>query len=65
MNVLYPKLIGSMAQLNPLVVVIALLVWGWMWGAMGLILAIPIAATIKIICDNVERLHSVGEWMGE
>lgn len=65
MNVLYPKLIGSRAQLNPLVVIIGLLVWGWMWGAMGLVLAIPIVAAIKIICDHVERLHTVGEWMGE
>jgi predicted PurR-regulated permease PerM len=65
MNVLYPKFIGSRAQLNPLVVTIALLVWGWMWGAIGLILAIPIASAVKIICDHVDRLHPVGEWMGE
>lgn len=64
-DVLYPKFIGSRAQLNPLTVIIVLLVWGWMWGAIGLVLATPIAATVKIICDHVDRLQSVGDWLGE
>jgi len=48
-----------------LVVTLALLIWGWIWGAMGLILAVPIAAATKIVCDNVEQLRPIGEWMGE
>lgn len=65
MNVLYPKILGRRLQLNPLVVTLALLIWGWIWGAMGLILAVPIAACLKIVCDNVEQLRPIGEWMGE
>ena len=65
MNVLYPKVLGSRLQLNPLVVTISLLIWGFIWGAMGLILAVPIMAAIKIICDHVPSLQPVGEWMGE
>jgi predicted PurR-regulated permease PerM len=65
MNVLYPKVLGCRLQLNPLVVTISLLVWGFIWGAMGLILAVPIMAAIKIICDHVTSLQPVGEWMGE
>jgi predicted PurR-regulated permease PerM len=65
MNVLYPKVLGSRLQLNPLVVTISLLIWGFIWGAMGLILAVPIMAAIKIICDHVPSLRPVGEWMGE
>ena len=65
MNVLYPKVLGKRLQLNPLVVTISLLVWGFIWGAMGLILAVPIMAAIKIICDHVTSLQPVGEWMGE
>lgn len=64
-NVLYPKVIGKRLQLNPLVVTLALLVWGWIWGAMGLVLAVPITATTKIICDNVENLKPFGEWLGD
>ena len=65
LNVLYPKVIGSRLQLNPLVVTIALLAWGWIWGAMGLILAVPMMGAIKIICDHVPSLRPIGEWMSE
>jgi predicted PurR-regulated permease PerM len=65
MNVLYPKIIGKRLQLNPLTVTIALLFWGWLWGAMGLILAIPLTAGIKIVLDHVEGFEGYGHWMGE
>ena len=64
-NVLFPKVIGKRLQLNPLVVTIALLVWGWIWGAMGLVLAIPITGALKIIFDHIEGLQPLGEWMAE
>ncbi len=65
MNVLYPKILGKRLQLNPLAVTISLLFWGWLWGAMGLILAVPIMGACKIICDHVERLRPYGAWLGE
>ncbi len=65
LNVLYPKFLGSRLQLNPLAVTIALLFWGWLWGGMGLILAIPITAGFKIIFDHVESLRGLGAWLGE
>jgi predicted PurR-regulated permease PerM len=51
--------------LNPLAVTISLLFWGWLWGAMGLILAVPIMGACKIICDHIERLRPYGAWLGE
>jgi predicted PurR-regulated permease PerM len=65
LNVLYPKILGSRLELNPLVVIVGLLVWGWIWGAMGLILAIPIIAAVKIICDHIGSLRPIGDWMGD
>src|SRR6266568_624100 len=65
LNVLYPKIIGRRLQLNPLAVTLALLFWGWLWGAMGLILAVPLTAGIKIIFDHVDNLRSWGAWLGE
>jgi len=62
-NVLMPALVGRRVRLNALAVTIALLFWGWLWGAIGLILAIPITATFKVICDNVESLQPVGRWL--
>lgn len=64
-NVLYPKVLGRRLQLNPLIVTIALLFWGWLWGAWGLILAIPITAAMKIVFDHIEALQPYGAWMGE
>ena len=65
MNVLYPKVLGGRLELNPLAVTLGLLIWGWIWGAMGLILAVPVLGTIKIVCDNVEGLKPFGELLGE
>jgi predicted PurR-regulated permease PerM len=65
MNVLYPKVLGSRLQLNPLVVTISLLIWGFIWGAMGLVLAVPIMAAVKIVCDHMPSLRAIGDWMGE
>lgn len=65
LNVLYPKFVGSRAQLNPLAVTLALLLWGWLWGALGLVLAVPLTAAMKIIFDHVDSLHAYGTWLGE
>ncbi|MBZ5694240.1 MAG: AI-2E family transporter [Acidobacteriia bacterium] len=62
-NLLIPALVGWRVRLNALALTVSLLFWGWMWGAMGLVLAIPITAVIKVICDHVERLQPVGRWM--
>ena len=65
LNVLYPKFLGNRMQLNPLAVTMALLFWGWLWGGIGLVLAIPITAAMKIIFDHVESLKPWGTWLGE
>jgi len=65
MNVLYPKIVGRRLRLNPLAVTLALLFWAWIWGAMGLILAIPMVAATKIICDYTDSLRGLGQWLGD
>jgi predicted PurR-regulated permease PerM len=65
LNVLYPKLLGSRLKINPLAVTIALLFWGAVWGAIGLLLAIPITGAIKIIFDHVESMKPYADWLGE
>ena len=63
MNLLYPKLVGSRVHLNPLVVTFSLMLWGFLWGAPGLALAIPITAGLKAVCDNVRiSAQSVSSW---
>ena len=64
LNVLMPAIVGRRVHLNALAVTAALLFWGWLWGAIGLILAIPITATVKVICDHAEGWEPVGRWLG-
>ena len=64
-NLLTPKLVGHRVKLNALSVTLGMMFWGWLWGAIGLVLAIPITAAFKAVCDNVRSLKPLGAWMGE
>ena len=64
-NLLYPKFVGSRVHLNPLVVTVALMFWGMLWGALGLLLAIPLTAAIKALCDHVASLKPYGRLLGD
>jgi len=65
MNLLYPKIVGSRVHLNPLAVTVALMIWGFLWDAAGLLLAIPLTAAIKAVCDNVKGLRPFGKFLGD
>lgn len=65
LNLLYPKLVGSRVHLNPLAVTVALMFWGSLWGAIGLVFAIPITAGMKAVCDNVPAWQPVGRLLGD
>jgi predicted PurR-regulated permease PerM len=65
MNFLYAKVIGRRVRLNPLIVTVALMFWGIVWGGVGLLLAVPITAAIKAICDNIESLEPYGKLLGD
>ena len=62
-NAVEPRIMGSSLDLSPLVVLLALLFWGWLWGPWGMVLSVPIASAIKIICENVEPLRPVAVLM--
>jgi len=64
-NLLYPKVVGSRLHLNPLVVTVALMFWGTLWGAIGLILAVPIVAGVKAACDHIAGLEAYGKFLGD
>ena len=65
LNFLYPKVVGRHVHLNPLVVTIALMFWTVLWGGIGLVLAIPLTAAIKVFCDNIESLQPVAKLLGD
>jgi predicted PurR-regulated permease PerM len=65
LNLLYPKFVGARVHLNPLAATIALMFWSMLWGGIGLLLAIPVTAAIKALCDNVSTLKPYGRLLGD
>jgi predicted PurR-regulated permease PerM len=65
LNLLYPKIVGSRVHLNPLAVTFSLMIWGFLWDAPGLLLAIPMTAAFKAVCDNVKGLRAIGKFLGD
>jgi predicted PurR-regulated permease PerM len=62
---LTPLLTGRFSKMNNLAVFTSLLFWGWLWGALGILLAVPIMMVIKSICDHIEGLQPIGHLLGE
>ena len=62
-NLVAPQLVGRRVRLNAVAITIALLFWGWVWGGMGLVLAIPITAALRVICDHTESWKPIGRWL--
>lgn len=62
-NLVTPYVIGRHLKLNSLAVLLSAIFWGWMWGAIGLLLAIPIVATMKSISENVDGLRPLAAFL--
>ncbi|TMJ01064.1 MAG: AI-2E family transporter [Alphaproteobacteria bacterium] len=58
-----PMLLARRFTLNPVLVIISLIFWFWMWGIPGAILAVPMLAVVKIICDRVRPLAAFGHFL--
>lgn len=64
-NFITPYIVGSKVSINPLAAIIALVLWGQLWGLTGLILALPMTAILKVIFDSVEAMKPYGFLIGE
>jgi len=62
-NFITPVILGKSLTLNPVLILISLAFWGWMWGISGMILAVPILATFKIFCDHIEPMAPIAEFL--
>jgi predicted PurR-regulated permease PerM len=61
---LTPWLTSRASKMNAVAIFVGVLAWGWLWGAWGLLLGVPILMVIKTICDRVDDLKPVGEFLG-
>ena len=63
-NILDTQLQGDQLDLSPLVILVSLVVWGWIWGITGMFLAVPLTVALKIILAHIEELKSLSIMMG-
>ncbi|MDR3144795.1 MAG: AI-2E family transporter [Treponema sp.] len=63
-NVLEPKIMGDNLGLSPIVVLFSLMIWGWLWGFAGMILAVPMTVIAKILCENIPVLEPLSIILG-
>jgi predicted PurR-regulated permease PerM len=64
-NILTPWLMSRVGEMNAVAVFVSLLFWGWLWGAWGLVLAVPITSAAKAICDRIPEFSVVSEILNE
>ena len=63
-QILEPKIEGKDLGLSPFVILVSLSLWGWLWGFLGLLLAVPLTVIVKIVCENVSFLQPVAIFLG-
>ena len=63
-NIIEPKFMGMKLDLSPVFILMSLIFWGWIWGIVGMFLAVPIASVLKILCSNVDALKPVAILIG-
>ena len=63
-NGIAPKILGDQLNLSPVVILLSLLFWGWLWGIVGALLSVPVTAALKIVCENIDTLQPISVMMG-
>jgi len=62
-NFITPWVMGRSLTLNPVLILLSLVFWGWMWGIAGVILAVPILAAFKIFCAHIKPMEPLAEFL--
>ncbi len=64
-QLLTPWLTSRASRMNPVVIFVGVLAWGWLWGIWGLLLGVPVLMVVKAVCDRIDDLKPIGELLGE
>jgi len=62
---LTPVLLSRAANMNQVAVFVGLIFWSWIWGVWGMLLAVPLLMVVKSVCDHIEDLQPIGQFLGE
>ena len=63
-NIMEPLMLGQSVDLSPTASLLALFLFGWLWGVVGMLVAVPAMAMVKFTCDNIESLKPIGSMLG-
>ena len=63
-NIFDPKIVGEHVGVSPLMIMVSLAIWGYIWGFAGMVLAVPMTVTIKLVCENIPLLEPVAILIG-
>ena len=64
-NIIEPRVQGKNLGLSPFIIIASLSIWGYIWGFVGLILAVPMMVTLKIVCENISILQPIAVFIGD
>ena len=62
-NLIAPRVLGSSLSLHPVTILLALMFWGSLWGVVGMLLATPMTAVLKMLADRFERTQAIARIM--
>jgi predicted PurR-regulated permease PerM len=62
-QILTPLATGRRLMLNPVAIFVAMFLWGWLWGVLGALMAVPILMVLKVLCDHIDSLAPLGEFL--
>ena len=64
-QILEPRIEGERLGLSPFAILVSLTLWGYIWGFIGMILAVPMTVIIKIFCENIPNLNIISTVLGK
>ena len=63
-HIITPSIIGRRLELNTVSVLLALIIWGWLWSIPGALMAVPLLVLVKVVADNTKGLQTLGSFLG-
>jgi predicted PurR-regulated permease PerM len=62
-NLITPAIVGRRLEMNPVVVFLSIALWGWLWGPMGILIAVPVLVVVRVFADHLEGLGGLSEFL--